>query len=173
LIARDAGLHRFGAWERELLEYAALLHHIGAFLTYTNYQVHTYYLIKHANLLGFDQTEIAIMAATALYHRKVLPRKKCPEFAALDQRAQQIVPILSALLCLAEHLDRGHAGLIQDAHLCVVDTQHVALQIDATHECQVEVWGVQKHLAAFERVFGRPLVIRVRQRHAPSIPACR
>jgi exopolyphosphatase / guanosine-5'-triphosphate,3'-diphosphate pyrophosphatase len=171
--ARDAGLHRFGAWERELLEYAALLHHIGAFLTYTNYQVHTYYLIKHANLLGFDQTEIAIMAATALYHRKVLPRKKCPEFAALDQRAQQIVPILSALLCLAEHLDCGHAGLIQDAHLCVVDTQHVALQIDATHECQVEVWGVQKHLAAFERVFGRPLVIRVRQRHAPSIPACR
>jgi exopolyphosphatase / guanosine-5'-triphosphate,3'-diphosphate pyrophosphatase len=171
--ARDAGLHRFGAWERELLEYAALLHHIGAFLTYTNYQVHTSYLIKHANLLGFDQTEIAIMAATALYHRKALPRKKCPEFAALDQRAQQIVPILSALLCLAEHLDRGHAGLIQDAHLCVVDTQHVALQIDATHECQVEVWGVQKHLAAFERVFGRPLVIRVRQRHAPSIPACR
>ena len=33
--ARDAGLHRLGAWERELLEYTALLHHIGAFLTYT------------------------------------------------------------------------------------------------------------------------------------------
>ena len=169
--ARDAGLHRCGAWERELLEYTALLHHIGAFLTYTDYQAHTYYLIKHANLLGFDQTEIAIMAATALYHRKVLPRKKCPEFAALDQRAQQIVSLSSALLCLAENLDRGHAGLIQGARLCVVDTRHVALHIDATHDCQVEVWGVQKHLAALKKVFGRPLVIRVRQRHEPSIPA--
>ena len=164
-------LHRCGAWERELLEYTALLHHIGAFLTYTDYQAHTYYLIKHANLLGFDQTEIAIMAATALYHRKVLPRKKCPEFAALDQRAQQIVSLSSALLCLAENLDRGHAGLIQGARLCVVDTRHVALHIDATHDCQVEVWGVQKHLAALKKVFGRPLVIRVRQRHEPSIPA--
>src|SRR5215510_14611035 len=36
--AREAGLHRLGAWERELLEYTALLHHIGAFLTYTDYQ---------------------------------------------------------------------------------------------------------------------------------------
>ena len=100
--ARDAGLHRGGAWERELLEYTALLHHIGAFLTYTDYQAHTYYLIKHANLLGFDQTEIAIMATTALYHRKALPRKKYPEFAALDQRAQQIVHI-SRPACPAEN----------------------------------------------------------------------
>jgi len=150
-----------------------LTNSIGAFLTYTDYQVHTSYLITHANLLGFDQTEIAMMAATALYHRKALPRKKCPELAALDQRAQQIVYILSALLRLAEPLDCGQAGHIQGARLCVVDTRHVALQIDATHECQVAVWGVQKHLAAFEKVFGRPLVIRVRQRQAPSIPACR
>jgi exopolyphosphatase/guanosine-5'-triphosphate,3'-diphosphate pyrophosphatase len=161
--ARDAGLHHCGAWERELLEYTALLHHIGAFLTCTDYQAHTYYLIKHANLLGFDQTEIAIMATTALYHRKALPRKKHPEFAALDQRVQQIVRILSGLLRLAENLDRGHAGLIRNVRLCAVDTQHVALYINAAHACQVEVWGVQKQLAAFEKVFGRQLVIKVRQ----------
>jgi exopolyphosphatase / guanosine-5'-triphosphate,3'-diphosphate pyrophosphatase len=161
--ARHAGLHRFGAWERELLEYTAVLHHIGAFLHYTDYQTHTAYLIRHAHLLGFDQTEIAIMATTALYHHKALPRKKSSAFAALDQRAQQIVQLSSALLCLAENLDRGHAGFVQGARLCVVDTQHVALHIDATHDCQVEVWGVQKHLAAFEKVLGRQLVIKVRQ----------
>jgi exopolyphosphatase/guanosine-5'-triphosphate,3'-diphosphate pyrophosphatase len=164
--AHDAGLHRLGAWERELLEYTAVLHHIGAFLTHTNYQAHTYYLIKHGNLLGFDQTEIAIMATTALYHRKALPRKKSPEFAALDQRARQIVHISSALLCLATKLDRGHAGLVNNACLGMVDTQHVALYIDTAYDCHVEVWGVQKHLATFERVFGRQCVIRVRQRCA-------
>jgi len=161
--ARDAGLHHCGAWERELFEYTALLHHIGAFLTHTDYQAHTYYLIKHANLLGFDQTEVAIMATTALYHRKALPRKKYPEFAALDQRAQQIVRILSGLLRLAENLDRGHAGLIRDVRLCAVDTQHVVLYINAAHDCQVEVWGVQKQLTVFEKVFGRQLVIKLRQ----------
>jgi exopolyphosphatase/guanosine-5'-triphosphate,3'-diphosphate pyrophosphatase len=169
--ARDAGLHCFGAWERELLEYTALLHHIGAFLTYTDYHAHTYYLIKHANLLGFDQTEIAIMATTALYHRKALPRKKSPEFAVLDQRVQRIVRILSGLLRLAEPLDRSHAGLIRDVRLYAVDTQRVALSINAMHDCQVEARGVQKQRAAFEKVFGRQLVIRMRQQNTPTSTA--
>jgi len=159
--ARDAGLHRLGAWERELLEYTALLHHIGAFLTYTDYQAHTYYLIRNANLLGFDQKEIALMATAALYQRKALSRKKHPEFAALDTRSQQIVRVLSVCLRLAENLDRGHAGLVQQARLCSVDTTHVALHIYALDDCQVEVWGIHKHAEAFEKVFGQRLVVKV------------
>ena len=165
--ARDAGLHRLGAWERELLEYTALLHHIGAFLTYTDYQAHTYYLIRNANLLGFDQKEIAIMATTALYQRKTLSRKKHPEFAALDTRSQQIVRVLSVFLCLAENLDRGHAGLVQQVRLCPVDAKHIALHIHAPHDCQVEVWGIHKHAEAFEKAFGQRLVVRV----MPPLPA--
>ena len=55
------------------------------------------------------------------------------------------------------------AGLIWNVRLCAVDTQHVALYINAAHNSQVEVWGVQKQLAAFEKVFGRQFVIKVRQ----------
>jgi exopolyphosphatase/guanosine-5'-triphosphate,3'-diphosphate pyrophosphatase len=160
--ARHLGLHHYGAWERELLEYAALLHHIGAFLTYTDYQMHTCYLIRNANLLGFDQKEIALMALTALYHRKALPRKKCADFAALDTRTQHTVRVLSVFLRLAENLDRGHAGLVQHACLCPTNTnKHVALHVHAGHDCQVELWGVQKHAEAFEKVFGPRLVVRV------------
>ena len=158
--ARDLGLHRLGAWERELLEYTALLHHIGAFLTYTDYQAHAYYLIRHANLLGFDQKEIALMATTALYQRKALPRKKTP-LAALDTRAQNIVRVLSVFLRLAKHLDRGHTGLVQQAWLRPIDADRVALHIHAAHDCQVEVWGLQKRAEVFEKVFGRSLVVSV------------
>jgi exopolyphosphatase/guanosine-5'-triphosphate,3'-diphosphate pyrophosphatase len=165
--AGDAGLHRLGVWERELLEYTALLHHIGAFLTYTDYQAHAYYLIRHANLLGFDQTEIAIMAITALYQRKALPRKKDPEFAALDSRAQDIVRILSVFLRLAKNLDRSHASLVQHAWLCPMKARRVALHIHAAHDCQVEVWDIQKRAEVFEKVFGRRLVISV----MPPLPA--
>ena len=55
---------------RELLGYAALLHDIGSLLSYTDHQRHTFYLIRNADLLGFDQEEIAVMAATAFFHRK-------------------------------------------------------------------------------------------------------
>ena len=107
------------------------------------------------------------MATTALYQRKTLSRKKHPEFTALDTRSQQIVRVLSVLLCLAENLDRGHAGLVQQVQLCRIDTKHIALHIHASHDCQVEIWGIHKHAKAFEKAFGQRLVVRV----LPPLPA--
>jgi exopolyphosphatase/guanosine-5'-triphosphate,3'-diphosphate pyrophosphatase len=159
--ARIAKLHRFGAWVRELLDYAALLHHIGAFLTYSNYQAHTYYLIRNAELLGFDQTEVALIAAMALFHRKALPRKKHPEFADLNKQAQQIVRILSLFLRFAESLDRSQSGNITHASFEAMSRKRVILHVAATYDCHIEIWGVQKHLAEFGRVFGRTLEINV------------
>ena len=159
--AAAAGLHAFGTWERELLEYAALLHRIGAFLTYNNYQAHTHYLIRNANLLGFDQTEVAIIAATALFHRKALPQREHPEFAGLDRKAQKVVRLLSMLLRLAESLDRSHAGKVQSAHLRARGNSRVVLAIHAAVNCQIEMWAVKKHVAAFHKVFGRRLEVDV------------
>jgi exopolyphosphatase / guanosine-5'-triphosphate,3'-diphosphate pyrophosphatase len=159
--ARQAKLHRLGAWERELLEYAALLHHIGSFLTYNNYQAHTYYLIRNAELLGFDQMEVTIIAATALYHRKTLPRKKHPEFAALNKRARHIVRILCVLLRLAENLDRSQTGHVQHAFFDAVDESRVVLSVHAEQDCHIEIWGVQQHIADFEKIFHRHLELNV------------
>ncbi len=158
---RAANLHRLGDWERELLEYAALLHHIGAFVTFSNYQAHTYYLIRNAELLGFDQTEIVLMATTALYHRKALPRKKHPEFAALNKRSQQVVRRLAAFLRLAECLDRSQAGHVGHACFEANGRKRVHLNLYATQDCHIEVWGVEKHLEAFEKVFERRFDIHV------------
>ena len=159
--ARSVRLHSLGNWERELLKYAALLHDIGGLLTYNNHQAHTYYLIRNADLLGFDQTEVAIIASTAFYHRKALPRKKHPQFAALDKRSRKIVLVLCVLLRIAENLDRSHAALVRHARLCAADKKQITLQIDTGHDCQVEIWGLQNHLDAFEKVFGRKLKIEV------------
>ena len=156
-----ARLHRFGAWERELLEYAALLHRIGAFLTYNNYQAHTYYLIRNANLLGFDETEIAIIAATALFHRKALPQREHSEFANLERQAQKVVRILSLLLRLAESLDRSHARNVRTARFQDKGDSRVVLFIQAEVNCQIELWALKKHTAAFYKVLGRRLELEV------------
>ena len=159
--AGAAKLHPFGGWERELLEYASLLHRIGAFLTYNNYQAHTYYLIRNAKLLGFDETEIAIIAATALFHRKAIPQREHPEFTPLDRQAQKVVRVLSLLLRFAESLDRSHAGNVQHARFRLKSDSHVVLYIYAVQDCQIELWAVQKHVTAFEKVLGCKLDIEV------------
>ena len=45
--AREAGLHDLGPWERELLEYAGMLHDVGTFLTYTNHRQHSHLSLIH------------------------------------------------------------------------------------------------------------------------------
>lgn len=156
---KEIGLHRLGDEERELLALAGLLHDVGAFLSYTNHHAHSYYFIKNAELLGFSQAELSIMAATALFHRKVIPRPRHPEFAALPERGQEVVSALCIFLRIAESLDRSHAGLVSSARFTAGGQKTVLLTITAKKDCELELWGVQNHESAFEKTFGRQMVI--------------
>ena len=68
-------LHRFRTGERELLEYAALLHEVGMHVSYQDHQKHSYYLISHAGLRGFTTDQVAIVANVARYYRKAAPSR--------------------------------------------------------------------------------------------------
>jgi len=157
--ARTSGLHPFGDQEREWLEYAALLHDIGTFLSYTNHHAHSYYFIRNADLLGFDQGETAIIAATAYFHRRPFPRPKHPEFAELDERPRQVVQILCVLLRMAESLDRSHVGVVRRARLLTIGKRRVTLDLEVDGDCQLELWGVQNHADAVEKAFGCRMTI--------------
>jgi exopolyphosphatase/guanosine-5'-triphosphate,3'-diphosphate pyrophosphatase len=154
-------LHKFAERERELLEYSALIHDVGMFLSYSNHHQHSYYLIRNADLLGFDQGEIEILANAALFHRKSMPsKKKHPEFAALDGLSQRIVRLFALLLRMAESLDRSHTGVVQHAHFLAEDRGELTLVIEASQECDLEVWGVQTHREALKKVFKRRMVVK-------------
>jgi exopolyphosphatase/guanosine-5'-triphosphate,3'-diphosphate pyrophosphatase len=157
--AKQAQLHSFGDAERELLEYAALLHHIGAFLTQEGYQKHSDYLIRNAELLGFDQTEITTIGALALYHRGSVPRKKDPDLADLDEGEWDAVRKLSTLLRLAESLDRSQTQSVTGALLQRSESGDIALHLSTGDDCHVELRSVTDQRQAFARSFGRPLVI--------------
>jgi exopolyphosphatase/guanosine-5'-triphosphate,3'-diphosphate pyrophosphatase len=168
--AAELGLHRLGEDERELLAHAATLHDIGAFLSYNDHHRHTYYLIRHVDLLGFDQTEIALMAATARFHRKGFPGRRRPELAALGRRNRRTVQVLSTLLRLAESLDRSHGGLVTQAEFQRGAEREVMLNLTARGDCQLEVWGVQSQARVFERVFGRRLTIALAASYQLALP---
>ncbi|MBN2231754.1 MAG: Ppx/GppA family phosphatase [Deltaproteobacteria bacterium] len=155
--ARDLGLHTAGTAERELLTRAAFLHDIGNFISFRGHHLHSHYIISNAELLGFDQTEVAIIAAIARYHRKKLPRRKSRTLQNLDAAGQQTVITLSMLLRLAEKLDRGHTGHIVGATFTGTDNGEVVLSLDATGKCELEIWGVTSYAGDFRQVFGKSL----------------
>lgn len=154
--AGAAGLHRLGPAERQLLRYAALLHDIGTFLSYTRHHQHTYYLIRHAELVGFDQDEIAIMAATAYFHRKALPAPRFEAFSGLDRRSRKVVRRLGAYLRLAEYLDRGHGGAIAHARLRR-EAGSLLLELQPAGDWSLEEWSLERRRGSLEKALGHSL----------------
>jgi exopolyphosphatase/guanosine-5'-triphosphate,3'-diphosphate pyrophosphatase len=163
---RQLGLHDYGR-ARELLEYAALLHDCGFFISHTDHQQHSYYLIRHSELLGFNDREVEIMACLALYHRKSVPRQKHPQFARLDTKTKRVVRVLSCALRLAEAMDRGHLALVNSV-TCTRASRpdRVIMTLDAPADAQLELWAVQGQAAAFEKTFDTKLEVRLRDEKA-------
>jgi exopolyphosphatase/guanosine-5'-triphosphate,3'-diphosphate pyrophosphatase len=157
--AKTLKLHNYGDWERELLEYATFLHDIGSFISYTNHHAHSYYIIKNSELLGFDQKEVNFMANIARFHRKRTPRKKDPEILELDTRDREALRILTTFIRLGESLDRSHTALVQHVRFSGADKDTVTLEIVARGDCQLEIWGVDAEKKAFEKIFGKKLVL--------------
>jgi len=159
--AKTKKLHDFSDAERELLEYAAFLHDIGSFISFTNHHAHSYYIIRNSELLGFNDREVNLIAMLARFHRKKSPRKKDSFVMDLDPRDQRALRLLSCFLRLGESLDRSHAALVQHVRFTAANKDTARLEIQARGECQLEIWGIENEKRAFEKAFGRKLVFTV------------
>ena len=102
-------MHGLGDRERDWLEYAAVMHDLGVHISYEKHHRHSYYLVKHGDLRGFDPQEIEVMALVTRYHRQAVPKKSHDGYGALPGALRRTVRALSAILRLAEGLDRSHS----------------------------------------------------------------
>jgi exopolyphosphatase/guanosine-5'-triphosphate,3'-diphosphate pyrophosphatase len=152
-------LHKLGPMERELAGHAALLHDVGTFLSYSDHHLHSYYVVRNTDLLGFDESEIEVMAAVARFHRKSTPRRRYPEYAGLDKGSRRTVRVLAAFVRLAESLDRSHGTLVDDVELAPGPDRTIVLRLLSQRSCDLERWGAEAQRTAFRRTFGRDLRI--------------
>ena len=134
-----------------------LAHDVGTFVSYSDHHVHSAYLIANADLLGFDQREIAIMAATALFHRKAAPSARYQAYAQLGDDDRAIVRTLANLLRLAERLDRSHGAVVRHARLDAGGRRALTLRLVAKGPAELELWGLENRRASMEKAMGRRL----------------
>jgi exopolyphosphatase/guanosine-5'-triphosphate,3'-diphosphate pyrophosphatase len=100
-------LHRDDGGGRMLLWAAAQLHTCGKHVNVGAYHKHTWYLIRHGELLGYSQAEHLMVAAIARYHRRSLPKKRHESWQLITDREQRrTVNAMALLLRLAAALDR-------------------------------------------------------------------
>jgi exopolyphosphatase/guanosine-5'-triphosphate,3'-diphosphate pyrophosphatase len=144
--------------EREWLEFAALLHDIGAHISFARHHRHSYYLIKNGDLRGFDPDEIEVIALIARYHRRGVPRKSHAEFARLRPGERRAVRALATILRVAESLDRSHGQVISALELRQRD-HDLLIELRAASDAELELWATNRHLQPFEQLVGKPVTL--------------
>ncbi len=156
-------LHNWGGEARELLWAAAILHNCGHHVGHSSHHKHSYYLIRHAELLGYTEIEIEAIANLARYHRKSSPKKRHECYRNLtSKKHRRIVEQLSSLLRLAVALDRRQIGAIRSVRCEYVPEQQVMhLLIDSRQpmdDCALELWSLDYKKGSFETEYGIRLV---------------
>lgn len=146
--------------EREYLEAAALLHDIGYYISHTDHHKHSYYLIRNADMLGFNDKEIEIIANIARYHRKSHPKIKHENFNKLDESSKDLVKKLAGILRIADALDRSHKAVVNDIDIGIKDKVLEINLKSCTGDPSLEIWGANIRKGLFEESFGYEVRIK-------------
>lgn len=149
-------LHEGTDDERDLVEYAGLVHDVGRIVSHSGFHRHTLYILQHADLNGFSSEERLLLANLARYHRRSAPKSRHDAFAALSGRLQKRVRLLAVLLRLANSLDRGYQGNVIALTATLSDDQ-VELRFQTRNDPSLEVASLLRHTSIVESEWGRRL----------------
>ena len=153
-------LHGLTMVDRELLEHAAVLHDIGEHVSVEGHDRHSAYLVQNGRLRGFTPTEVGILASVCRFHRRGTPKAAYERYASLDDDAKARAVRLTALLRLADAFDRSRAQPVRGVAVSI-GRRDVTVVISATSDVAVELFGLDRKRALFERTFGRRLHVEV------------
>jgi exopolyphosphatase/guanosine-5'-triphosphate,3'-diphosphate pyrophosphatase len=170
LFDQTRRLHGMGPDERELLHHAALLHDIGEHVSIEGHHKHTAYLIQNGKLRGFAPDEVSMLASIGRFHRRSDPAKSFEPYAGLSKEDQGRVVRLTAILRVADGLDRGHSSVVESIDLSTGDGD-LRLVAHARGDAELERWGLRRKAELLERVLGRNIECILDEHHVHTPPA--
>jgi exopolyphosphatase/pppGpp-phosphohydrolase len=147
-------LHELDQRAALLLERGALLHNAGMLIAAKAHHKHSFMLINRTPLPDVSDEERHEIACIARYHRRALPKKSHLEYAQLDKAARKRVSQLAALVRLADALDYGHDGRVEDIS-AEIEEGTVRFFVSAQHglHADAELIRARQKADLFEKTF--------------------
>ena len=96
-----------------------------------------------------------MIANIARYHRRALPQAEHVPLKILSARDRRRLEALSALLRIADGLDRSHFSVIQDLEVKL--GKPVTITLRTAGDPELEIWAARGRSDLFEKVFKRPV----------------
>lgn len=153
LFDQLADVHRLDGSDRRILTAAGILHDIGSFVSRKRHHHHSQYLVAHSELAGLSPNEIILAAHVARYHRKSGPSSVHAGYAQLPGSDRERIDKLSALLRLADALDREHRQVVKGVRVRLAKGE-ATLVAETEDDLLLERMTLKKRAQLFTKLFG-------------------
>ncbi len=157
-------LHLDNGCSRELLWAASMLFSCGQHINSSAYHKHSWYLIRHGELLGYSHGEHMIISAIARYHRRGLPKKRHEAWQALlSKDDQKAVSKMSLILRLSSAIDCRPEPVIKEID---IESNHEKLTLFLTpfedsQDLSLEKWRVENCSLSIKEITGQEVYCQI------------
>ena len=111
-----------------------------------SYHKHSWYLIKHCELLGYSQSETNIIASVARYHRKTLPKKRHESWQSIiSKEDKELVLEMSLILRLASSLDQRPENVLSSMNIKLLNNilSIELIPLKSSQDLLLEKWSLE------------------------------
>lgn len=153
-------VHGMGARERLLLQIAVQLHDCGKYISMSDVAECSYRIIMATEIIGLSTEERQIIASAVRYNTtEFIYHENNDDGSGLDRKRYLLVAKLTAILRLANSMDRSHYQKVQSLKAVLKDRE-LQLIIDSSRDISLELGLLKDKVEFFEEVFGIRLVLR-------------
>lgn len=143
---------------RLLLEVASILHDIGNFINMSNHHLHSEYIIRHSEIFGLTRTENIIIATIARYHRGKQQPQDSEQFQILARSERMQILKLTAILRIADALDRSHGQTLGEVEI-KLKNDNLVINSKGIKNLALERIALEEKGELFESVFGYKIIL--------------
>ncbi len=145
-------------YARTLLETAAILHDIGSFIRFDNHNLHSCYIIKNSEIFGLSRKDNTIVSLIAKYHKGTSIPQDEESFTMLPRSDRMTILKLTAILRIADAMDRGHIQQFSDFNIEIRQNTMYIKTIN-TKNTVLEKIAMSEKSGMFESVFGYKVIL--------------
>jgi len=152
-------IHEYGDFEREILEFASLLHDIGQFISFRQHHKNSRYIIKQTDPRGFTDEEMLLIRHLVRYHCKAKPTKKHKKFRKLDKHHRHTIKLLSGILRIAVALNKTKNQRVKEIS-CRIAKKKLEISLSGAENLEVEIWAALRSSEVLAEVLKRKVEIQ-------------
>ena len=164
IFARTKKIHHMGKREKLLLQISAILHNCGKYISLTNVSDCAYNIIMATEIIGLSHQERKMIANVVKYNTVAFTYdRNHQDFSDLSREQYLTVAKLTAILRIANALDRSHRQKCRDAVITLHDKELV-ITVQTQEDLTLEKLTLAEREEFFEEIFNLHPVLKQKKR---------